>query len=116
MEKNSPNQALEQALAALTDPLRHKRLLDWMERLDACADARAAQPILDEIMTTYAAADRQHLRGQRPMMRPGAGLRDAARRTAPRPPPTETYPARIVDHAAARARALAAFQTIKRRA
>ncbi len=36
--------------------------------------------------------------------------------TAPRPPPPEIYPAPIVDHAAARARALAAFQTIKRSA
>lgn len=60
--RTADGDAIQQALAALTDPLRHKRLLDWMERLDACADTRAAQPVLDEIMTTYAAADRQHLR------------------------------------------------------
>lgn len=53
---------IEQALAALTDPLRHKRLLDWMERLDGCADTRAAQPVINEIISLYPDAERQHLR------------------------------------------------------
>ncbi|MBZ2189610.1 DUF615 domain-containing protein [Alcanivorax sp. JB21] len=54
--------AIELALAALDDPLRHKRLLDWMERLDRSDNSKAAQVIVDEVMQTYAAADRQHLR------------------------------------------------------
>lgn len=54
--------AIERGLAALEDPLRHKRLLDWMERLDRSEDSKAAQSILQEVMDTYAAADRQHLR------------------------------------------------------
>src|SRR5690606_17242647 len=60
--RTADGEAIERALAALTDPLRHKRLLDWMERLDDSADPRAAQPIIDEILATYFDADRQHLR------------------------------------------------------
>ncbi|MEY1662670.1 ribosome biogenesis factor YjgA [Isoalcanivorax beigongshangi] len=60
--RGADGEAIERALAALTDPTRHKRLLDWMERLDACADSRAAQPVLNEITDLYSEADRQHLR------------------------------------------------------
>ena len=60
--RTADGDAIQQALAALTDPLRHKRLLDWMERLDGCANTRSAQPIIDEITCLYAKADRQRLR------------------------------------------------------
>lgn len=51
---------IEDALAALTDPLRQQRLQDWLQRL--AADAAQLAAVFDEIMHTYPFANRQQLR------------------------------------------------------
>lgn len=55
-------QAVVPALLELKNPQRQRWLLDWQERLAAVSEVRAADPLIDEIMARYDAAERQQLR------------------------------------------------------
>lgn len=51
---------IEDALAALSDPLRQQRLQDWLRRLEE--DTEQLATVFDEVMHSYSFANRQRLR------------------------------------------------------
>lgn len=54
--------SLLSALEKLDDPLREKRLHDWVERVASAASAKHSEGLVHELTEWYPHADRQHLR------------------------------------------------------
>ena len=49
------------AMAELDNPLRQKRLQDWLERVAACEQARDTGQLVQEMLGWYPHGERQHL-------------------------------------------------------
>ncbi|MDF1630769.1 MAG: ribosome biogenesis factor YjgA [Alcanivoracaceae bacterium] len=56
------SQSVVPALLELKNPQRLRWLMDWQDRLVDLANARAAETLIDEMMSRYDATDRQQLR------------------------------------------------------
>ncbi|MBA4720507.1 MAG: DUF615 domain-containing protein [Alcanivorax sp.] len=62
--RDAETDAILSALAALKDPVRQQRLLQWTEQVVAAASAKEAEPVIQQILEFYPRADRQALRNQ----------------------------------------------------
>ena len=60
--RDEESQRVIPALIEMKNPQRQRWLLDWQERLVELADSKAAETLVNEMMSRYADTDRQTLR------------------------------------------------------